>query len=235
MFATSYVRNQLCSQPAMSTTSYVRNQPCSRPAMFATSYVRNQLRSQPAAMFATSYVRNQICSQPAVLATATSYVRNNIFSAAVYHCATSRPRRRRRDKKCCSRSSVSPYSRSGCGPLSSKTLFAVGAGIKKRKPGRAHIREMLDLSYIIAACSQSTSVPLYFTRVLGPGDRFPQDFTRILGLGGRFPSYFMRVLAPGGRFPSYFTRFLGPGRHQESLQKASAADLEENVSNRAFL
>ena len=36
-------------------------------------------------------------------------------------------------------------------------------------------------------------------------------------------------------FRPYFTMFLGPGRHQESLQKASAADLEENVSNRAFL
>ena len=47
-------------------------------------------------------------------------------------------------------------------------------------------------------------------------------------------TYLLRALAPGGRFPLYFARFLDLGCHQESLQKASAADLEENVSNRAF-
>ncbi len=40
---------------------------------------------------------------------------------------------------------------------------------------------------------------------------------------------------PQARFPSRFIRFLGPGRHQESIEKTSAADLEENVSNQAFL
>ena len=90
-------------------------------------------------------------------------------------------------------------------------------------------------SYCMRVLAPGGRFPSYFTRVLGPGGRFPPYVTRILGLGGRFPPYFMRVLAPGDRFPSYFTRFLGPGRHQEPLQKASAADMEENVPNRAFL